>query len=366
MRTELQIDGDRFLINGTPTYQGVTYRDKPIEGLLFNSRMVQAIFDDENPETAVHWRYPDTGEWDPDRNTDEFCAILPEYRRHGLLAVTVGLQGGGSIYEPQVYDHYLNSAFAPDGALKPAYCERLARVLDAADRVGMVVIVNYFYWKQLARMDGDGAVLRATEGATDWLLRTGHRNIVVDVMNEFGEGEGLLRSGGIHRLIEIAQQTTLDGRRLLASSSVHPKNLLPDGRWQEVQDVYMPHGNDFWADELRVQLQRIKASDAYRRHPRPILINEDSIYLDSMRAAVDEYASWGFYSQGYGCGGWHHGRFDWLARGREARCEDLSGYQTVPVNWGINTDVKRAFFDLVAEVTGAPDHRPVQEGGVGE
>jgi hypothetical protein len=69
--------------------------------------MVQAIFDDENPETAVHWRYPDTGRWDADRNTDEFCAALPQYRRHGLLAVTVGLQGGGSIYTPEIYDHFL-------------------------------------------------------------------------------------------------------------------------------------------------------------------------------------------------------------------------------------------------------------------
>jgi hypothetical protein len=125
MSTEVSIDGTRFLLNGSPTYEGVSDRGRPIEGLLFNSRMVQAIFDDENPETAVHWRYPDTGVWDPDRNTDEFCAMLPEYRRYGLLGVTVGLQGGGSIYVPEVYDAYVNSAFTPEGELKPAYCDRL-------------------------------------------------------------------------------------------------------------------------------------------------------------------------------------------------------------------------------------------------
>ena len=42
--------------------------------------MVQATFDDDNPQTAGHWRYPDTGEWDPDCNTDEFCAALPGYQ----------------------------------------------------------------------------------------------------------------------------------------------------------------------------------------------------------------------------------------------------------------------------------------------
>jgi hypothetical protein len=144
MPTELAIDGQKFLLNGKPTYEGVTHLGRRIEGLLFNSRMVQAIFDDEDPDTVDNWRYPDTGVWDPNRNTAEFCAILPEYRRYGLLAVTVGLQGGGSIYQPEVYEHYLNTAFTPVGELKPAYAERLRRVLQAADEAGMVV-VNYFY-----------------------------------------------------------------------------------------------------------------------------------------------------------------------------------------------------------------------------
>jgi hypothetical protein len=47
--------------------------------LLMNSRMIQGIFDDDNPETAELWKYPATGVWDPDRNTDEFCAQMPEY-----------------------------------------------------------------------------------------------------------------------------------------------------------------------------------------------------------------------------------------------------------------------------------------------
>ncbi|RPJ52471.1 MAG: hypothetical protein EHM21_00020 [Chloroflexi bacterium] len=352
MGTEIQIEGNRFFINGKPTYEGANYRGHPVEGLLFNSRMVQAIFDDENEATAATWRYPDTGVWDPDRNTNEFCAMLPEYRRHGLLGVTVGLQGGGSVYVPEVYENYVNSAFTPDGHLKPAYFDRLRRVLAAADAAGMVVIVNFFYWRQLDKMEGDPAIRRATEAAADWLLGSDFRNILVDVMNEFQPGEGLLQSGGIHKLIEIVQHTTLDGRRLLASSSIHPVDLLPPGRWQSAQDFYLPHGNDFWADQLRVQLQKIKASPEYVKNPRPLLMNEDSIHLDSLEAAVEEYASWGYYSQGYGCGGWRHGRFDWLAHERETRFEDLSGFQTVPVNWSINTEEKRAFFTKVAEITG--------------
>ena len=44
--TAVTIAGDKFLINGKPTYEGLTWRDQSIEGRLFNARLVQATFDD--------------------------------------------------------------------------------------------------------------------------------------------------------------------------------------------------------------------------------------------------------------------------------------------------------------------------------
>jgi hypothetical protein len=323
-----------------------------VEGLLFNSRMVQGIFDDENPDTTVHWRYPDTGRWDPDRNTAEFCAALPEYRRHGLLAVTVGLQGGGSVYTPAVYDHYINSAFEPDGTFKPAYFERLKRVLEATDVAGMVVIVNYFYWKQAARLESETVIRRVTEEVTDWLLRTGHRNILVDVMNESGDWatHPILKPPGIHHLIEIAQQVTHNGRRLLVGASSGGGKSLSVGRWRAIEDFHMPHGNGCAPDELRAKVQQLKGSETYRDRPRPIVVNEDSVFVENLEAAVAEYCSWGFYCQGYGCN--YRDRMDWTTQERETRYEDLSGFQTLPVNWSINTAIKHAFFDRLQVVTG--------------
>ena len=93
-RTAVSILGDSFHINGRPTYAGRRFRGHDLEGLLLNSRMVQGIFDDQNPETAPRWAYPDTGQWDAERNTREFLAAMPEWRRHGLLAFTINLQGG--------------------------------------------------------------------------------------------------------------------------------------------------------------------------------------------------------------------------------------------------------------------------------
>jgi hypothetical protein len=59
----VSIQGEQFLINGTPTYKGRTWNGKRVEGLLLNARMVQAIFDDLNPETVGRWAYPDTKKW---------------------------------------------------------------------------------------------------------------------------------------------------------------------------------------------------------------------------------------------------------------------------------------------------------------
>ncbi|NLF38036.1 hypothetical protein GX586_01235, partial [bacterium] len=126
---------------------------------------------------------------------------------------------------------------------------------------------------------------------------------------------------------------------------------LPAPQWQAIEDFHMPHGNGCMPGQLRAKLRRLKATKEFQRRPRPILINEDTILLDNLEAAVDEYASWGYYSQGFGSA--YKDRTDWTIRPREQRFEELSGYQTIPVNWGINTDEKRAFFNRIAAITGS-------------
>jgi hypothetical protein len=82
-----------------------------------NVRMVNAVFEDSTKT-----------EFDPDTNTQAFIDRLPEYIAHGIQGFTISLQGGMPGYEGAV-----NSAFARDGSLQPAYLERVRRCLDAAD-----------------------------------------------------------------------------------------------------------------------------------------------------------------------------------------------------------------------------------------
>src|SRR5690606_10072918 len=101
---------------------------------LLNSRMVQGVFDDLNPQTRHFWAYPD-GPYDADRNTGEFIAAMQAWADHGLHAFTLNLQGGS----PQGYSReqpWHNSAFESSGALRPDYMARCGRILDRADELG--------------------------------------------------------------------------------------------------------------------------------------------------------------------------------------------------------------------------------------
>src|SRR5262245_52294031 len=182
-KTAASIVGPAFHINGRPTHTGRTWQGHKIEGLLLNSRMVQGIFDDINPETAKLWAYPDTGRWDAERNTREFVAAMPLWRQHGLLGIALNLQGGS----PQGYSRdqpWNNSAINADGSLRPDYMRRLAVILDRADELGMVAILGIFYFGQDQRLADEAAIKRATDNAVDWIFEHGYKNVLVEINNE--------------------------------------------------------------------------------------------------------------------------------------------------------------------------------------
>lgn len=333
----ISIRGEQFLLNGKPTYAGRTFEGMKIEGLLFNSRMIQGIFDDENPATVSRWRYPDTGAWDAERNTREFIAAMPEWRRHGLLAFTLGLQGGS----PQGYSQdqpWRNSAFASGGALKPAYRDRLRRILDRAAALGMVPILNYFYFGQDEHLNGDAAVLRATRETTEWILQRGYRNVLVDVVNEANNRkyeQGLMKAARVHELIRLVQSISSGGRRLLAGSSFNG-NTLPTPEVAAASDFILLHGNGV-KDPARIteMVRQVRAMPSWT--PKPIVFNEDDHFgfdqpANNMRSATAAYASWGYFDPG--------------------ASDYNDGYQCPPVRWDLSTERKRAFFSSVKRYTG--------------
>jgi hypothetical protein len=341
-QTVVAIEGDRFLINGRLVNAGRVWKNLPIEGLLFNSRMANAIIDDQNQATRGVWAYPD-GEFSAERNTREFIAALPDYCAHGLRAVAINLQGGS----PQGYSWnqpWRTSGFAPDGAIRADYLQRLDDVITACDRLGMVVILGLFYWKQSHVLADEAAVKAAVANTVDWLIGRGARNVLLEIGNEvdLSFAHRIIEAPRCHELVELAQQRS-EGRlntpngRLLVSTSLTRAPRFPDSLLA-CCDFLLPHGNSVHhPDGIRLQLLRNRSASSYRG--QPIIYNEDDHYDfdkpdNNFIAAIGEGASWGF--------------FDY--RGTREKFED--GFQSLPVDWTISSARKKAFFDLLKEITG--------------
>lgn len=361
--TEIAITGTDFLINGQPTYEGRTFEGHRIEGLLFNVRAVQATFDDANPETRGLWAYPDTGEWDPERNVTEFCEALPSWRDHGVLGFTINFQGGGPHYKPSVYESFDNNGFTPAGELKPEYADRVGRILQRADELGMIPIVGLFYSSHIVKFDDDEAMWRAAENALNFLASTGLRNFVVEYANEIEvihkvTQNDLYAAENAHRLVDRLRATHPQFIYTVSHCGANPDTGrgIPTADLIEAEDFICIHGNGCKEEKLARAIETVKAVPAYQSNPKPILINEDSPAVENLDVSWRRHVSWGYYDQGYaGEGGYHaDAGVDYGSKPRESRYEDLSGFQSPPINWTINTDHKKRFFNRVAEVTGAP------------
>jgi hypothetical protein len=278
MSTEVSIDGCKFLLDGIPTYEGKIWEENAMEGLLMNSRMVQGVFDDENLETSSRWKYPDTGEWDPERNIDEFVKAMPSWRAHGLLGITVNFQGGS----PEGYSKsqpWHNSGFFADGSLKPAYKNRMARILDEADKLSMVVIVGYFYFGQDCRLRDDLAIKNGAINATEWLLETGHRNVLIETNNEcdIKYSRNALKAQNVHKLIELVKSIKKNSWSFKVSASFAGQRT-PTNNVISSSDFVLVHGNGPEnPNRIEEIVREVRASPAYRN--KPIIFNEDDHLL---------------------------------------------------------------------------------------
>jgi hypothetical protein len=336
--TRVEIDGEDFVVNDEVTHEDVEYRGHSIEGLLFNARMIQALFDDENPETRDVFAYPDTGEWDPERNVQEFLWAIPEWQgdslgRPRLDAITINFQCGRPVrHAPD--QPWIPTGFEPDGSLKQDWLDRLERVLDRTDLFGMVVILGYFYGTQEARMAGEEAVRRGARNLTEWLLDKKYTNVLIEVNNECNWAtQENLQPERVHEMIEFVQGIERDGFSYDVSTSF--LGGPPTDEVADVADYILLHGNHIDdPNSVGDLVEETRSLPSFE--PMPIVFNEDDHYgFDSepnnFFEAVASGASWGYFDPGVN--------------------DYETGYQCPPVDWGITTERERAFFDYLDTIT---------------
>ena len=376
--TKISIEGDKFLVNGTPTQEGATFRGVAIEGLMMNSRMANAVFDDDNEFTRHLWAYPDNEKWDADRNTNELIEMLPTYKSKGLSCIDVNLQGASPLgyyksspeglsdlmtriqtkfpdaTEPEIWaglpstrsQPWNSGAFTENGDLKPAFMKRVAKVIEAADEIGMIVCLGLFYFGQDERISDEESVKTAVEKASNWVLAKGYTNVLLEINNECDvplyEHE-ILCPDRIHELINLAKSISKDGARLLVSTSF-TRRMVPTEKVIESSDFILLHGNGMHDPvEITNRVQETRNANSYKG--QPIFFNEDDHFefeneTNNFVAALEQRAGWGFFDPGPGAGG------------TAAYGNYVDGYQNPPINWTINTSRKESFFWILSKLTG--------------
>ena len=268
--TRVALREGRWLINDHLTHPG-----SAAEGLLMNVRMVNATFEDRSK--------PD---FDAEANTDRFITRIPDYAAQGVNAFTICLQGGMPGYEGAV-----NSAFEPDGGLRPAYLARVERLIHACGRQGVVVILGLYYQRQSKRLRDEAAVRAGVVNAARWVRGRGFQNVLLEIANEYphtGFVHPLVRDPkGQAALIRLARETAPG---LLVSASGYGDGLIHQ-EVAEAADFLLPHWNSTPVEQIPARLAALK------KFGKPVVGNEDdktgAKAGAALRACVDHGASYG-------------------------------------------------------------------------
>jgi hypothetical protein len=216
----------------------------------------------------------------------------------------------------------------------------------------MIIILVLFYFGMDERIKDEDSVKNAVINATKWVLNKGYTNVLIEINNEVNvplyEHE-ILQPHRVHELIKLAKAQTKDGRRLLVGTSYasgHGKDRVDDNV-VAASDMLLMHGNGIDHNGVKEWVKKSRKQPSYR--PMPILFDEDDHYdfdkpVNNFKAAISAYAGWGYFDNG--------GQVDKDTHRNPEVGNYFDGYQNVPVNWGINTPRKKAFFDLVKKISG--------------
>ncbi len=142
-----------------------------------------------------------------DAATDLLIKNLDTFKGYGVNTVSVYVMGS----------HFGDvKGYKPDGSLDPVHAVRLARIIEAADDRGMVVLVGCLYWgasrakADLSKWTQEDAN-KAVANTVAWLSKNKYRNVFVDVDNE----------GMAH-----ANKRWDDGKMIDAGHAVDPNIML--------------------------------------------------------------------------------------------------------------------------------------------
>ena len=260
------------------TYEGGRYRGKA-RGSLVLVRVTQGLFDDE-------WLRERP--FDPDGNTARLIAQLDLYRQHGLAGIVVSLQGSDPGYSQQrngvsrgasadlgERSGALVSAYRRDGSLKPAWMERLDRLLESADSKGLIVCLVLFQQDQDESLESPEAIVAAAGNVARHLVERNHRNVIIDVANAWDEPEGRWDHRRfvprfVEQLIRAVRQPFQTASFSLPIGASSGAAMLYPMSLARLCDVVLLQGDG------RSVADKLARSREFKQYGRPVLMVSDS------------------------------------------------------------------------------------------
>lgn len=115
-----------------------------------------------------------------DKTTQDLIDHLDLYKSYGINMVSVYFMGSrfGDV-----------KGYRPDASLDPVYARRMGRIIEAADKRGMIVLVGCLYWSTSRAKEDLGHwkqadANKAVANTVKWLVEHDYRNVFVDPDNE--------------------------------------------------------------------------------------------------------------------------------------------------------------------------------------
>lgn len=191
-----------------------------------------------------------------DQAVGELIANLDLFASYGVNIISVFFQGSrfGDV-----------KGYRQDASLDPVYAARMGRIIEAADKRAIVVLVGCLYWSVSKAKWESWTQKEANLAITNtvrWLKEHDYRNTFVDVDNE---GMALREAGFDNRQLVLAAKA-VDPTFMIATNyhgdpppeadlAIHHSNAAPGKPYIESEGSppVVPYGRGYWGEYSKAE-----------------------------------------------------------------------------------------------------------------
>lgn len=240
-----------------------------------------------------------------DKTTQDLIDSLDLYKSYGVNMVSVYLMGSryGDV-----------KGYRPDASLDSTYAKRMARIIEAAEERGMVVLVGCLYWSTSRAKEDLGhwtqaEANKAVANTVKWLVQHDYRNVFIDPDNEgmASKATGWLIESMIAAAHEVDPSIMVANNNHKAAGNcdlnIHHGPKKPYKPWVNTEATAgkTPTPGGYWG---RFSKQTHQANPSYHNYSRIGRYTEEmkKSQRDATVNDMKQYNGYGFSSTWIQCG----------------------------------------------------------------